>query len=56
VRVNSSQFSGSAKGAQPNSIDVSYKLDVTSDNGDKSLQDVTFTVVDENGAKICGEG
>jgi len=54
VHVDKVAFSKSAEGSEPDSIDVTYNLDVSSGSQHNSSE-LTFTVVDEDGAKICGE-
>jgi hypothetical protein len=54
VTVDSFTFSKSAAGSQPNSTDVTYQIHV-SKGGQHRSSDLTFTVINESGPKICDE-
>jgi hypothetical protein len=54
VHVDNAAFARSGDGSQPDSIDVTYNVDVSAGSQHKS-NELTFTVIDEGGAKICGE-
>ena len=54
VKVTGATFKSSTPAS--NGIDVAYALDVQSlSSSQTGTSNVTFTVVDENGPKICGE-
>jgi hypothetical protein len=54
VKVDNIKFTKSEAGSEPNSIDVTYTLGVTSGSQHRASE-LTFTVIDEGGAKICDE-
>jgi hypothetical protein len=54
VHVDKAEFSKSAAGSDRHSTEVTYKLDL-SKGGKHQSTSLTFTVIDENGPKICDE-